>query len=624
MAEPVDFSQMSDEELDAIINGVSPEVSDNPVTAPALSAAKERIAIDAAKPDLTYGMNPLQLGLAGMGSDFNDIIQGVKEKGQIAFAPEGQAGKDLLAQIASDRKSRERTKEELFSNPEALAGSFAGQAATSALAPARIPAQMVLQGGLEFAKPGSGKPTSIASELLNSVVRGGIAAGTTGIVGKGLNTLGKTAGAATGQYTPEGKIAVATKEAAERLGLPKTTLGQLYPNSPIASVERALPGYPERVSGQAQELRNVLDKPINLPEGEVSNVGGAYVDELANAVNQRMKLSGDKYRAVDQFVAANNLGALQPAQTARVVASRGDPGYEVASDLLGRYGLDLTPFQNLKSAQIAQSPLSFDDFHTMRIATNKALNTLNRGMDSAERMGASIPAENRAAKNYLQQLKTSLDRDAEAWANRHSGNKEALDLYKDATQYYKDVVAPTVLDNPIARKATSRTKGFKSGQEGLSAATSSAGIPMVDRLYPTMTRRGQDMTDVLRNLPDVRATALSRDDSVPEMRGGLSQVLRAVTGHPLTAVETVAGRIPGLRGLSESKTATRLLGARDLLAGEAPSTMPPLQALKRSGLKGLLVRELPRQGVLPRAGWAAGQYPQQALEERARRLSATK
>jgi len=623
MADP-NYSEMSDEELDRIIEGIRPEAALNPVVGPVVSAVGKLAQGQPIKADASMGMNPVQLGLAGIGSNLNEMYQGLKEKGQMAFAPEGVEGADLLAKIQADRAERADLNKELFSNPEAQAGRFLGQAVTAAAAPARIPAQMALEGALSFAQPGSTTPKGIGSELLNSAYQGGVGAGTIGVIGKGVQGLGKTAGAGMGRYTPEGEIAMRTKAAGERLGLPPTSLGQLYPTSPMASVEQALPGYGERVTGQAKALRNVLDKPLQLPEGEVRDVGRAYVDELAAAGQQRINQGAEKYKAVDEHIAANNLGALQPARTARVVVSQGDPGYPVASELLSRYGLDISAFHGMKSSQIAQSPLSFDQFHTMRTAANKALNTLNRGIETAERMGTSIPSENRAAKNYLQHLKTSLDSDAEAWAAKHAGNEEALNLYKDATKYYREVVAPTVLDNPIARKSMSQARGFKTGQEGLSAATSNAGIPMVDRLYPTMTRRGQDMTDVLRNLPDVRATALSRDMQVPETRGGLSQLFRTVAGHPVAVAETVASRIPGLKGLSESNTAARLMGAEDVLSGSAPTHISPLVALQQKGLQGLRERLAPSQGVLPRAAFGLGQYPQGALNERMRRLTATK
>jgi len=623
MADP-NYSDMSDEVLDAIINGVTPAAAVNPAIGPALNAAAQRKAAEPAPVDTSLGMSGLQLGLAGIGSDLTDIYQGLKEKGQMAFSPEGQAGQDLMTKIQADRAEREGINKQLFSNPEAQAGRFLGQAATAAASPARIPAQMALEGALSFARPGSEKPTSIGGELLNSLLRGSIGAGTMGAVGKGIQGVGKVAGAGMGRYTPEGEIAMRTKAAGERLGLPPTSLGQLYPTSPMASVEKALPGYGERVSGQAKELRNVLDRPLQLPEGEVPDVGRAYVDELAEAAQQRVNQGAQKYKAVDEHIAANNLGAFKPMYTARSITNTNNPGYEVASELLGRYGFDAAATKGAKASDLAKVDLSFDNFHTMRTAANKALNTLNRGIDTAERMGTSIPAENRAARKYLQDFKTALDSDAEAWAAKHAGNNEALNLYKDATKYYREVVAPTVLDNPIARKSMSHGRGFKTGQEGLSAATSNAGIPMVDRLYPTMSRRGQDMTDVLRNLPDVRATALSRDGQVPEMRGGLAQVLRAVTGHPVTAAETVASRIPGMRGLSESNTAARLVGAEDVLSGATPSTRSPLVALQQSGLQGLKARLAPHQGVLPRTAFGLGQYPQGALNERMRRLSATK
>lgn len=625
MAEP-DYSKMSDEELDAIISGTVPAETVNPVLAPALAAAKERSAIEQQTPtsDTSYGMSPLQLGLAGAGSDINELYQGLKEKGQMAFAPEGKAGAELLAKIQADRAERAAINKQLMANPEAQAGRFASQAITAAAAPARIPAQIALEGALAFAKPGSEKPSSIGGELLNSVLQGGVGAGTAGIIGKGVQGLGKIGGTIAGKLTPEGEVAMRTKGAAQRLGLPPTSLGQLYPTSPMASVEKALPGYGERVVSQAKELRNVLDRPLQLPEGEVSDVGRAYVDELAAAAQQRIAQGAEKYKAVDEYIAANNLGGFKPMYTARAITNTNNPGYEVATELLGRYGFDAAATKGAKASDLGKADLSFDNFHTMRTAANKALNTLNRGIDTAERMGTSIPAENRAARKYLQDFKTALDSDAESWAARHAENKDALNLYKNATKYYRDVVAPTVLENPVARKAMSQARGFKTGQEGLSASTSNAGIPMVDRLYPTMTPRGQDMTDVLRNLPDVRSTALSRDMQVPETRGGLSQVLRTITGHPLTVVETVASRIPGLKGLSESNLASRLYGAQNVLEAAPPTSVPPLLALQQKGIPGLRNRLAPSQGILPRAAYGIAQYPQGALNERARRLLATK
>lgn len=620
-----DYSQMTDEELDAIINGLDTQDEEqgfgqDQVLVPAIAAAQERTAAEATRPDYTQGMSPLELGLAGIGSDINELYQGIKEKGQLAFAPPGKAGADTVARIQADRAERNRINEQLMSNPEAIAGQFAGSAITAAAAPARVPAQIALEASKAFLAPGSEKPTSLAGELMGSLARSGVAAGTAGVAGKALGALGRTGGATLGKFTPEGEVAMRTKAAAQRLGLPSTSLGQLYPSSSTASIEKALPGYGERVIDQAKALREALDKPIRVPEGDIPNVGAAYVDELANATSARMAQGTDKYKLVDQYVAANNLGSLMPSSSSRVIASQGDPGYEVGSSLLERYGYDLSNTRGVPSKQLATIPLTFEEFHKARVATNKALNTLDRGMATAEKMGASIPAENRAAKNYLTQLKNSLDRDAETWAQKHSGNREALELYKDATQYYRDVVAPTVLDNPIARKATSKSRGFKSGQEGLSAVTSSAGIPMVDRLYPTMTRRGQDMTDVLRNLSDVRATALSKDLQAPETRQGVLQVLRAATGHPVTAVETVTSRVPGMRGLSESNLAARLMGARDVLSGNKPTRISPLQAFQQKGVGGLRDRLAPRQGMIPRTAYGLAQYPQGHLNQKADEL----
>lgn len=620
-----DLSEMTDEELDAIIQGGEKEtIVILPKTAGQLGIRAPHPASVKPPVDTSYGFSGTELVLAGIGSNLSDMYHGGKEKLQLMFSPEGPAGDTLRKEIASNRQDRSRINEQLMQNPEAVFGDFLGKVITAAAAPARLPAQMALEGVSEFLKPGTTKETGIAGELANSALRGGIGAGTEGIVGHGMNGLGKLGGAMLGRFTPEGQTALRTKLAASRLGLPKTSLGQLYPGSSIDTVEKALPGYGERVVSQAKKLREVLDKPIDLPEGKVSDVGGAYVEELANAAKTRLDLGSQKYKAVDEYINANGLGAFMPQYTARTVTNVRNPGYEVASDLLTRYGFDITATRGAKAQDLAKVPLAFENFHTMRTAANKALNTLNRGIENAERMGTSIPAENRAARKYLTDLKTALDNDAEAWAAKHVDNKEALGLYKDATKYYREVVAPTVLDNYVARKATSQNRGFKNGMEGLQSATNISNIPLVDLLQPTMSRRGADMTDVLRNLGDVRSTALAKDMKAPNTGDGVGQVIRAAWGQPVAAVETAISRLPGLRSLSESNLAAKLYGAENLVEGALPTHQPVLSALQSGGLGGLRARLVPKQGVLPRSAYGLAQYPQEALDDRVRKLGSVK
>lgn len=601
-----DYSKLSDEELDAIISGKAPapvaahSTTGNPADVRTLGPGPAK-----ADTDTSLGMPGWQLALAGAGGELNEMAQGLKEKAQLAFLPDNyNEAQDVKNRITADRTDRRKKMEALYNNPEAVAGRFGAQLIPAMAAPARLPAQVGLAALTGFAKPGSEKASGFGSELTGSAAHGGVDALSMYGVGKGLELAGHGVGALLGRYTPEGEKALATKDAALRLGLPPTSVGQLFPRGSAASVERTIPGmgYGARTGAQADVLKAKLDRPLQLPEGSASDVGRAYVDELAAAGAERMRLGTAKYKAVDDFVNANGLGQLLPTYTARTITNTNNPGYEVASGLLGRYGFDAGSMVGMKASALGKIPLRFEDYHTMRVATNKALNTLERGMATAEKMGSSIPAENKAAKAYLQDLKTALDNDAERWAARHASNEDALNLYRDATQYYRDVVAPTVLDNPIARKAMSGSRGFKTGREGLAASQSEAGAPFVERLKPTMSPTGLDMTTVLQGLPDVRRLVLSQDMRLPLTEGGLSQAAKVALGHPLALVETAISRIPGLRALSESRAATRLLGAENLAEESAAS---PLMSLRN---------------MAPRAAWGAAQYPQDEGTRKVRQL----
>lgn len=604
------YDEMSDAELDAIIAGQKPIGEAAP--GQGFEALAERNAAVKAKEaqlrpveDNSQGMSGWQLALAGAGADLNEMGQGIKEKAQLAFG----ADDTTAANINAERGERKRINEALFSNPEAQAGRFGSQAAMFAAAPARLLAQMALQGSMDFMRPGTEKASGIGKELIGSTMRGGIGAGAMGLIGKGVQGLGKVVGAGLNRMTPEGEIALATKAAAERLGLPATSLGQLYQHSSLGTLERTAPGmgHSERVGGQADALRTALDRPLHTPEGAVPNVGGAYVEEIAQAAKNRLALGSEKYDLVDKAVVDNGLQPLSLMYTARVATNTKNPGYDKAADLLSDYGFDIRLMQGFPASHFANQPATFAQMHQTRIATNKALNRINQDI---ARGGPSDTTEARQAQKYLRDMKTALDNDAERWGTQNKGNEDALSLYKDATQYYKDVVAPTVLDNRIARKALSPYRGFETGRQGLAAATSEAGIPLVQRLEPTMSPSGMDMTQVLRNLPDVRKVVLSQDATVPQQSGALSQAAKAALGHPLTVAEAVATRLPGLRQLSESNLAARLYGAENAFEGVAPA-----------GLRGSLrERFAPRQGVLPRVAYAGAQYPQDEADRKVRQL----
>ena len=610
----MNFNELSDEELDAIIASgelpsevapVAPQAKQVPENWRPLS--RPHAAPEAPRPDMTMGMSTPHLMAAGAGGELDAILQGIKEKGQLAFAPEGKAGEDLIARINADRAERARINEMLYSNPAAVAGQLGARVIPAMAAPARLPAQVALEGALDFAKPGGQKVSGIGSELAGSALHGAIGAGTAYGIGKAINTLGRAAGAKAGRMTPKGEEAMKTSGAAERLGLPPTTIGQLAPQGAVGQVERNLPGYGARVVEQARALERATGGE-RVPG--IFDKGAAYMQELTDAARNRLAMGAGKYKSVDVHVAEKGLAGYQPKYTANMITNTGNPGYPRAQELLEKYGWDISPVVGMRPKQFSDTQLPLSTYHEMRVATNRSLAKVNRMLD-----GPMPTAEDRLAKKYLSDLKTALDSDAERWAKQNAGNAEAMELYKDATKYYREVVAPTILDNPLASKLLSKTRGFATGDEALRASLSTAGKPRVDLLRPTMSQRGEDITQVLRNLPDVTEAAIS--GKLPESATfDPLRLAAAATGHPIGAAEALLSRVPGLSALSASPLAKRLYFAENILEGSRPN----LNRVGQAPLRDLLPRELPRQGTLPRAVWGVAQYPQEKVESKVKRV----
>ena len=567
-------------------------------------------------PDTTQGMGAGELALAGMGGELNDLGQGLKEKAQLAFRPKGPEGDKMLADINTARSEREQINQQLYRNPSANVGRFAAQAIPAIAAPSRLGAQVALQAALDFAKPGGDNVTGFGSEAISSginALRGGTSMYG---VGKGMQVLGKLAGAATGSMTPAGEAALRTDEAARNLGLPPLSVGQLAPDSAFGKIDAALPGSGQRVIDQAAALDQATGKPLSLPEGDVWRKGAAYQDELKQAVQNRLDLGTQKYRDVDSYVAANGLQGIKPTYTANVLTSKNNKGYQSALDDLEYYGFDgARNVPGMNAAQIKSQPMTFEEYHNLRVATNKSLNTAQRAIDTSRRIGTSLDPELIQKRAYLSDLKTALDSDAERWASLNQGNGDALGLYKDATNYYRDVVAPTVLDNPIAGKLLSRRNGFKDGEEATRASLSNSGMPKVDLLQPTMTDRGADMTQVLRNLPDVRERLLFGKSPDQSSVGPVLRAALTAAGHPISAVEAISSHLPGIDRLMESGLMKRLFFAQNPLEGASPAL--------QGGLSAVRSRFAPSQGLVPRAAYGAAQYPQDSVDDYLRGVSAS-
>lgn len=559
-----DYSTLSDEELDKIIAG-----GDQPGQGLAAIKARGAKAIATIPPATAEEIepNPLKRGFAALGGALQEPVLSGIEKLQLAFPGRGASGDVVRQQIAADRTARRGALRQLEETPAGMVGGVVGKGLPYALATS--PGAAASMGfGTGFLGGGPDAPTGLGAELGSSLVQGGIDAVTAGGSAKVLQGLGKVAGAATGRMTKEGVRAKEIEEAAKRLGIPQPTFGQTYPQSWVAAFERAAPTHAKLVDEQAEALFNVLKKDTKYG---VPDAGGAYLDELKNAVKTRYDLGSQMYQKVDDVVQNLGLGPMRPSYTANVLKNTNSPGFQVAAEEMGKYGFDASLMAGVPTQQLRQIPLSFAGYNTARVAVNKAYGNIARSLDNAQFSGQAPSAELKAAKNYLNDLRSALDSDAARWAKQNAGNTEALTAFKEANNYWKEQVVPTVVENPFARKVGSGRRGFPTGERATSLSLSTANSPLVDRLLPTMSDRGADMTVMLRNLPEVRATALT-DEAVQTPRGPLHALAQAAEGRrDIGVLEKLAANTPVLspavRGAANLRPIRRMAGAQDLLQG---------------------------------------------------------
>lgn len=559
-----DYSTLSDEELDKIIAG-----GDQPGKGLAAIQARGAKAIATIPPATAEEIepSPLKRGFAALGGALQEPVLGSLEKLQLAFPGRGAAGDATRQRIATDRATRRGALRQLEETPAGMVGATVGKGLPYAMATSPGAAASV-GFGTGFLGGGPDSPGGLGDELGSSLVKGVIESATAWAPAKALQGLGKVAGATTGQMTKEGVRAKEIEDAAKRLGIPTPSFGQTYPNSWVSAFERAAPTHARLVDEQAEALFSVLKKDTKYG---VPDAGGAYLDELRNAVKTRYDLGGQMYQKVDDVVQNLGLGPMRPSYTANVLKNVNNPGFQLATEELGKYGFDASLMAGVPTKQLGQIPLSFADYNTARVAVNKAYGNIVRSLDNAQFSGQAPSAELKAARGYLKDLRDALDSDAARWAKQNAGNTEALTAFKEANNYWKEQVVPTVVENPFARKVGSSRRGFPTGERATSLSLSTANTPLVDRLLPTMSDRGADMTVMLRNLPEVRATALS-DEAVQTPRGPLHALAQAAEGRrDIGVLEKLAANTPVLapavRGTANFRPIRRLAGAGDLLQG---------------------------------------------------------
>lgn len=561
-----DGTPFSDAELDAIIAG-----GQQPGHGLEAIKARGAKAIASIPPATAEEIEPsaLKRGLAGLGGAMLEPVMGAAEKFELMFPGEGAAGQERVRQIGAERTARRGALSQLKETPAGQLGAFAGEVLPYVAASPTIPAQMGVGVGLGFLRGGPDRPTGIGQELATSALSGATEGATTGAMMKGAQWLGTGINAARGKYSNDGQKLMDIDAAAQRLGL----TGDIAPS--VRQLALNVPESAEQVGRQADKLRGTLSTTRQVP-GATGGVatqtipGGVLREELVDAVKTRYTQATQKYQAVDQLAQQTGAGNISPIysvpQLVRLQknAVKGDEASQLAASMINDYdqyalswiGQPLA--QGASQQQIKAAGIPVTTYHETRVAVGKALNNLQR-TNPANKTSAQVRAQ-----ELLTDLKNGLDNEAEQWAKRNSTNRDVMDAYNDAREFYAKVVAPAVIENPLARKATTRRAPWTTAEEMYTAVSNPRNEELVARLEPTLGAAGTDALTTLRGLPDVgHAMATRRAPNAP-MRGGLemANVLAALRGHPTAALTSFA---PGLGWAGRTGTAKRLYAAEDPL-----------------------------------------------------------
>ncbi len=612
------LSNPTEEELDEFIANAGTKIGatarpagTDPVTGKPLTAGDAiRSMFGADKPqDTSLGYGPVDLARAGAGSELNRMYQGAKHGMQMLFAPDNpEAKKAMLARIAKERGETATIDKMLMENPSAKLGSFLGNAAVYAAAPARIPAQMALAGAQGFLNDPQGETEGLANDI---AVRGSNAAlqsALTGVVGKGVQVVGKTLGAAAGKFTDAGKEAMALRDAAKRelgidLGLP-----ELDKHTWLSAFARRAPGYEKSLQESAGKLAESMQRVKQVP----SLSGRSTSDRMMPGEDLRIALADSakrieaggraRWEALDDYLLQNNVPQVKPDNFLPTVENigktftsvkntrsgpvyKGNEVFDRVADYNDQAASWLKMMAGTPTGQ--QGSVPFSALNDIRMAVGKALSRAERDMAAPNPVQAT-----REARNELRKLYATLNTDLESWAKTNAKTGETKQLFDEANAYWRERMIPDVVQNRLARKVMqgeigAKPRSFESAEQMYGDILGKGGEERVARLAETLSPRAKTQIDVLRTLD---AAAPRQPD------GGLAglALLRAAQVHPLSSagMGTVLPHAPGIRWASRSRPIQALHFAEDVL------------------------RETPKG----RMAFGAAQYPEDAVETRTRRV----
>ena len=590
----IDYSQLTEEDLDRIIAGGELPSAGEPAPGQGLAAVQNRNkaaeALVASKvnpeTDNTYGWPWYALAGAGVGKFADDLASGVSELGTMATLPTDPAAKEkIINQLNTERRDRERVGRELLSTTGGMAGNLGAEALVAAVAPARLPAQVATQGAMGFLRAPHRDTKGLTGELVNRAAGALEGAGTAAAVGVPVVGFGKLAGAMAKEFGPRGQQAMDLEGAAKRVGVP-SSLRDLDPSSEIAGFEGALPGRAKFVESQEEAFRNAAKASKAVPSSTGRSttdrvLEGEKVREAVTQSSDALRQQGSlKWNELDSYINQNQVAPVIPQRS-----------YDQAQRILNQYtptnkagALDVgnnpilaridyyDPQAAQTLAQMAQAPKTavqygapFSNLHEIQSAVGKAL--------GKARKDASAPGAGHDTRQAVRELETmyaSISNDVDNWlatTAKKSGNTELTELANGAKDFWRDVVVPGTSGRLVAKskKGPWRQNPQAYAEPSQFYSDLAKSKTQIEELMGYMTPEQQDLVRVFNEFPDLQSVLRSGTPHPAASGAGmLTNVGGMMLGSPLQLVKGVMAHTPIVKDVMSHPASKQLYFAKNL------------------------------------------------------------
>lgn len=559
----MNFGEMSDEELRQFI------------LSPSLEAAQRREAKPPEKPSpLIEGKGTGELFQLGLKKSLADpFVHGPHELVKSIWSgPQSE-----MDQLNQEKAARQALEQEVMKTTPGKLGFFAGKAGISAIAPARLGAQVGTAALGGFMSPTEGPVRGPGGQIASRGMQALEAGGTTAAVGIPLSALGRSLGAATGRYSPEGARAIELSEAGKRLGVDRG-ISDLDPASSISGFERSLPSHPRSLEKQIGQFTRAAQEEVKIPSksGKSTETRTLEGEKLRKSIEEAGKnlqgVGNSLWNELDSYVVQNNLPGVK-AKLAQTRLMDIDRAY--TPKIKGQVRIDRNPILQrveeydpesaIALAQMLTDPkkvpqLPFSDLHKIQSAVGKAMARAER---DASAPGASLM--DRKSRIELRNLYGSLMTDVDSWGVK---NPTAQEMFNEARGFWRDVVVPGVITSKPYGKASKGVYGMNprgySEPSQLYSDVVKNPRAMQD-LYPYMDQTGRDLVDTLSSHPELAKSLIANTKS-PAASGMGTQTVAAgaIIGSPLQMSKAMVSQAPGIHWFMNSPVGKQLYFSRNV------------------------------------------------------------